>query len=200
VISADEKKATAYHESGHALLHYYLKNVDPLHKVTVIPHGRALGLALSLPETDSFSKNRSWLMDRIKIAMGGYVAEKIFYNETTTGTKNDLDQATDLARRMVCEWGMSEVLGPVAYGQEDEPIFLGKEIARHKDYSEETAQKIDQEIRNILGTCMNEVEQILREHKGQLETLAAELIQKESLDDDEIRELLGFPARKKENI
>jgi len=199
VISGEEKKATAYHEAGHALLHYYLKNVDPLHKVTVIPHGRALGLALSLPEKDTYSKNKSWLLDRIKIAMGGYSAERIFYSETTTGTKNDIEQATTIARKMVCEWGMSDIIGPVAFGQEDEPIFLGKEIARHKDYSEDTAKKIDEEVQNILQQCLKETLEILTDHKEELNTLAEALIVRESLDDDEIRELLGFPKRIKEH-
>jgi cell division protease FtsH len=135
VVSDKERRMTAVHEAGHALLHYYLKNADPLHKVTIVPHGRALGMAMSLPEEDSYSRTRGWIQDRIAICYGGWTAEKIFYSETTTGTKQDLEQATDMARRMVCEWGMADELGPVTYGQEEEPIFLGKEIARHKDYS-----------------------------------------------------------------
>ncbi len=139
VIPPKEKKMTAYHEAGHALLHYYLENADPLHKVTIIPHGRALGMAISLPESDAYSRNRAWLLDRVTIAMGGYAAESIVYGQTSTGAQADIEQATDIARKMVCEWGMSETLGPIAYGQKEEPIFIGKEIARHKDYSEETA-------------------------------------------------------------
>ncbi len=193
VISADEKKATAYHEAGHALLHYYLEHADPLHKVTVVPRGRALGLAISLPEKDTYSRNEGWLLDRIKITMGGYVAERLIYNMTTTGTKNDIEQATNLARKMVCEWGMSQKLGFVAYGQEDEPIFLGKEIAQHKDYSEDTAEQIDNEIRDILDSCLKEVQTILSDHKDQLELLTETLVIKETLDDKAIRELLGFP-------
>ncbi|MFP4268132.1 MAG: ATP-dependent zinc metalloprotease FtsH [Spirochaetaceae bacterium] len=194
VITPEDKRATAYHEAGHALLHYYLPNADPLHKVTVIPHGQALGLAMSLPEKDTYSKNRSWLTDRIKIAMGGYVAEKLVYDETTTGTKNDIEQATSIARRMVTEWGMSRDLGFVSYGQEEEPIFIGKEIAQHKDYSEYTAQKIDNEVRDILDECLRDVEKILAEHKDQLTALSEALVKKETLDDAEIRVLLGFPA------
>jgi len=195
VILPKEKKMTAVHESAHALLHYYLKNADPLHKVTVIPHGRALGLAMSLPENDAYSKSRGWLEDRIRIALGGYAAESLIYGETTTGTKNDIEQATELARRMVCEWGMSPDLGPVAYGQEDEPIFLGKEIARHKDYSEETARRIDAAVSSIVQTALNEVEAIIAQHRDQLVLLADTLVERETLDDDEIRELLGFPKR-----
>ena len=134
-MTEDEKRATAYHEAGHTLLHYYLKSVDPLHKVTIIPHGRALGLTMSLPEKDSYTKNRSYLEDRIKICMGGYVAEDIVYGETTTGTSNDIKQATEMARRMVTEWGMSD-LGFISLANDDEPLFLGREIAQHKDYSD----------------------------------------------------------------
>ena len=193
VITAEDKKMTAYHEAGHALMHYYCKNADPLHKVTVIPHGRALGLALSLPEKDSYSKSKGWLTDRIKIAMGGYVAEKMIYTQTSTGTKNDIEQATEIARRMVTEWGMDDDLGFISFGQEDEPIFLGKEIARHKDYSEETAGKIDTAIRRILENSMTETKETLEEHRDKLVTIAETLFQKETLDDREIRELIGFP-------
>ena len=193
VISPEEKLATAYHESGHALLHYLLPKADPLHKVTVIPHGQALGLSMSLPEKDSYSRKKSWLLDRIKITMGGYVAERMFYDETTTGTKNDIEQATGLARRMVTEWGMSDELGFVAFGQEDEPIFLGKEIAQHKDYSEDTARKIDAEVERILNTCLEDTRNILERHREDLEKLAKELVLKETLDDIQIRELLGYP-------
>jgi cell division protease FtsH len=195
VITQEDKRATAYHEAGHALLHYYLKYADPLHKVTVVPRGRALGLALSLPEKDSYSRKRGWLLDRIRIAMGGYVAEELVYKETTTGTQNDIQQATTIARRMVTEWGMSEKLGFIALGQEDEPIFIGKEIAQHKDYSDNTASLIDQEIREILTAALEETRSILTEHRDQLDLLTEKLVKNETLDDSEIRELLGFPAR-----
>ncbi len=198
VISPKNKQMTAYHEAGHGLLHYFLKNADPLHKVTIIPHGRALGVAFSLPEDDAYTHNMGWLIDRIRIAMGGYAAEKLVFNEMSTGAQNDLEQATDLARRMVCEWGMSDVLGPIAYGQKEEPIFLGKEIARHKDYSEETARKIDGEIKRIISDALVESTRILGEQKDKLKLLADTLVVKETMDDDEIRALLGFPPRKKE--
>lgn len=194
IISDDEKRKTARHEAGHALLHYHLKNADPLHKVTVIPRGRALGVAFSLPEQDSYSKGYGYLADRIKIAYGGYIAERLFYNETTTGVQNDLRQATELARRMVVEWGMS-ALGPVAFGQEDEPIFLGKEIATHKDYSEATAQAIDSEIRRILDESYNDALSILTTNRSQLDTLAEALVERETLSDDDVRALLGFEPR-----
>jgi cell division protease FtsH len=195
VISDKERRMTAIHEAGHALLHYFLKNADPLHKVTIVPHGRALGMALSLPEEDSYSRTRGWIEDRIVICYGGWVSEKLFYDETTTGTKQDLEQATDMARRMVCEWGMAEDLGPVTYGQEDEPIFLGKEIARHKDYSEDTAHRIDGAVKKILEGALHSAETILSRHKGELEKLADALLTRETLIDDEVRSIVGLPSR-----
>ena len=194
-ISDKERRMTAYHEAGHALLHYFLENADPLHKVTIVPHGRALGMALSLPEEDSYCRTRSWIQDRIVICYGGWIVEKTFYNETTTGIKQDIEQATDLARRMVCEWGMADELGPVSYGQEEEPIFLGKEIARHKDYSENTAQRIDIAIREILESARNRAEEIIRAQKEKLEKLADALLARETLADGEVRVLLDFPPQ-----
>jgi cell division protease FtsH len=195
VVSEKERRMTAIHEAGHALLHYFLKNADPLHKVTIVPHGRALGMAMSLPVEDSYSRTRGWIEDRITICYGGWVAENIFYDETTTGTKQDLQQATDMARRMVCEWGMAKEMGPVTYGQEDEPIFIGKEIARHKDYSENTARHIDEAVKKILDTAKNIAESILKTHKPELEKLSDALIARETLIDDEVRSLLGLPPR-----
>jgi len=198
VVSEKERRMTAIHEAGHALLHYYLENADPLHKVTIVPHGRALGMAVSLPEEDSYCRTRGWILDRIVICYGGWTAEKLFYDETTTGTKQDLEQATEMARRMVCEWGMADEMGPVTYGQEDQPIFLGKEIARHKDYSEETAQQIDRAIKRILEDSQKQADEILKSHKQELETLTEALLSRETLVDDEVRSLLGFPPR--ENV
>ena len=194
-ITAVEKRATAVHEAGHALVTYFVDNMDPLHKVTIIPRGRALGLALALPEKDAYSHSKSWLMDYMVFAFGGYAAEKIVYGETTTGTAQDLRQATDFARKMVCEWGMAESIGPVAYGQAEEPIFIGKEIAQHKDYSENTAMRIDEAIKKILEAALARVTAILIEHRDQLEKLADALVSRETLEDSEIRLLLGFPPR-----
>ncbi len=191
-MTDEEKKATAYHEAGHTLLHYYLKNTDPLHKVTIIPHGRALGLTMSLPEKDAYTKNKSYLLDRIKICMGGYVAEELVYGETTTGTSNDIKQASEMARRMVTEWGMSS-LGFIALGDDDEPLFLGREIAKHKNFSEETMRRIDEEISRILMECLDEVKRILTDHRDQLDQLTEALVEKETLDDRDIREMFGFP-------
>jgi cell division protease FtsH len=150
---------------------------------------------MSLPEKDTYSKNKSWLLDRIKIAMGGYVAEKLIYQETSTGTKNDIEQATGIARRMVREWGMSEDLGFIAFGQEDEPVFLGKEIARHQDYSEDTSRRIDEEVTKIMRSCLIETTELLTSKKKELILLAEGLVQKETLDDSEVREILGLPQK-----
>lgn len=196
-MTDDEKLSTAYHEGGHTLLHYYLQHLDPLHKVTIIPHGRALGLTVSLPERDPYTKNRSMLTDWIKVCMGGFVAEELIYGETTTGTSNDIKQATNTARRMVTEWGMSD-LGFINLADEDEPLFLGREITQHKDYSETTATRIDSEVNKILDSCLNEARQIMRDHRDQLEKLAHELVIKETLDDAEIRALFGWPGLKEE--
>ena len=190
-MTEEEKRATAYHEAGHTLLHYYLKHVDPLHKVTIIPHGQALGLTMSLPEKDQYTIQKSYLMDRIKICMGGYCAEKIAYGETTTGTSNDIKQATTMAHRMVTEWGMSD-LGFINLSDEGEPLFLGREITQHKDYSDETARRIDSEMNKILSSCMDETMEILTTHKDQLDALTEALVEKETLDDREIREMFGF--------
>ena len=190
-MTAEEKKATAYHEAGHTLLHYYLKHIDPLHKVTIIPHGNALGLTISLPEKDQYTLRAGYLKDRIVICMGGYVAEDIVYGETTTGTSNDIKQATTIARRMVTEWGMSE-LGFINLSNEGEPLFLGREITQHKDFSDATAKRIDEEIEKILDECLNTTRRILTEHRDQLDRLTEELCEKETLDDAQIRELLGF--------
>lgn len=191
VISDEEKQKTAYHESGHALLHYLLPNADPLHKVTIVPRGRALGVAFSLPEKDIYSRSRGYLIDRIKISYGGYIAETMFYGETSTGTQNDLKQATDLARRMVTEWGMGGI-GPVAFGQEEEPIFLGKEIARHQDYSEKTAQSIDQAVEELLNSSFEDAKRLLTEHRDDLVKLANRLVEIETLSDAEVRSLLSI--------
>jgi len=196
IISPEEKLATAYHESGHALLHYYLKHIDPLHKVTVIPRGRAAGVTFSLPENDNAFYNTSNLLDRIKLFMGGYVAEEIIYGETTNGTQNDIKQATGIARKMVMEWGMSS-LGFVSFGQEDEPIFIGREITQVKDYSEETSKQIDFEVKKIIDECMADTKKILTKYKDQLEILAKELVDKETLDDNEVRTLLNLPLVEK---
>ncbi len=191
VLNIHEREMTAYHEAGHALLHYYLKNADPIHKVTIVPRGRALGVTFSLPEQDHYARSSGWLRDRITISYGGYVAEELLYQETTTGAKNDIEQATSMARKMVCEWGMSDEIGPISLGSDDEPIFIGKEIAQHKDYSDQTAFLIDNEVRRILNESLELAKKILSENKKQLEAITRALLEKETLNDEEIRLLLG---------
>jgi len=196
VIADEEKRATAIHESGHALLHYFLPNSDSLHKVTIVPRGRALGLALSLPDKDTYSRTYGWLYDRIVISYGGFAAEKIVYGHTTTGTAQDIKQATEIARKMVREWGMAEEIGPIALGEEEEPIFLGREIAQHKDYSEQTAQKIDAAVQTILNSALEKAMSILEHEKDRLLKLADRLMQVETLEDKEVRALLGLSEGK----
>ena len=191
VMTAEDKKLTAYHESGHALLFYYLEDIDPLYKVTIIPHGNAGGVTMGLPETDQSYVKKSTLLSHIKMAMGGYIAEKMINGQTSTGPSSDIKQATDIARRMVTEFGMSD-LGFISLGSEGEPLFLGREIAQHKDFSEETAKKIDAQVNAILDECMKDATRILEEHRDQLDKLANELIVRETMDDNEVRELLGF--------
>lgn len=196
VISDKEKRMTACHEAGHALLHYYLENVSPLHKVSIIPRGRALGITVSVPEEDSYSRTKAWLEDELVVLYGGFAAEKIVYDNTTTGTQNDIQRATEIARRMVCEWGMSQDVGPVSYGQEDEPIFMGRDIARHKMFSEETARRIDSSVSDILNGACDKAQQILQKNRNQLDALTSALVEKETMSDSEIRELLGMEQRR----
>jgi cell division protease FtsH len=157
-----------------------------------VPRGRALGLALSLPEKDTYSRTYGWLYDRIVISYGGYAAEKIVYGETTTGAAQDIKQATEIARKMVREWGMSDAIGPVSLGDEEEPIFLGREIAQHKDYSEETARKIDAAIQSLLSSALEKAMSILTREKDRLLALADRLMQIETLEDSDVRTLLGL--------
>ena len=192
VMPENEKLMTAYHEAGHALQYYFLKNADPLHKVTIIPRGRALGVTIGLPEEDTYCHTREWLLDRLVIFYGGYTAEQIIYGTTTTGTSNDIQRATEIARRMVCEWGMSDSIGAVSFGQEEEPIFMGRDIARHKSFSEETASKIDFAVKEILDSAKQQAYDNLNQHKNLLDTLAKALVENETLSDEEIRALPGF--------
>ncbi|MBN2322150.1 MAG: cell division protein FtsH, partial [Spirochaetes bacterium] len=201
VIEEEEKRITAYHEAGHALLGMLLPNADPVHKMTIIPRGLSLGLTQSLPETEKHNLPRDYITDQIILLMGGRVAEEIQFGKggITTGAQNDIERATLSARRMVCEWGMSERLGPLQYGQKDEPIFIGKEIARHKDYSEKTSEMIDEEIRDIVEGSYKKAWNLLTKHKKTLDKLAKELLEKEVLDGREIQLIVGMrkPGGKK---
>jgi cell division protease FtsH len=186
LLTTEEKKNTAYHEAGHALVGVKLPNSDPVHKVTIIPRGMSLGLTQYLPIDDRHSYYRDYLQSRLAILMGGRVAEELFLNQVSTGAGNDIERATDLARQMVCEWGMSD-LGPLTFGKKEEQIFLGREIAQHRDYSEDTAIKIDQEVRKLVTSGYTTAKQIITENRDVLERIAKALIEREVLDATELK-------------
>jgi len=191
VISDDEKRITAYHESGHALVARLLPGTDPIHKITIIPRGRALGLTQQLPIDEKHTYPREYLLNNISILLGGRAAEELVLKDFTTGAGNDIERATDLARKMVCEWGMSHEMGPLSYGKKDEQIFLGREIATHKDYSEETARKIDREVGTIVMESYEQSRKLLAEHIDKLHNIAGELIKKEVLNADELDQIIS---------
>jgi len=194
IISDDEKKVTAIHEAGHALLAVLLPNADPIHKVTIIPRGMALGVTQQLPVDDKHNYSRDYLNDQIAILLGGRIAEEITNDDVTTGAGNDLERVTEMARRMVCEWGMSDTLGPLTFGKKEEQIFLGREIAQHQDYSEETAIRIDQEIKRVVTSNYTRSRAVLEEHSAVLVQMAEELLVREVLDGDQVRRMAaGLP-------
>jgi cell division protease FtsH len=191
IISDEEKKTTAYHEAGHTLVAKLLPNTDPIHKVTIIPRGRALGITQQLPIDDKHTYTKEYLVDNICVLMGGRIAEEIALNTQTTGASNDIERATDIARKMICEYGMSEALGPLAFGKKEEEIFLGREIAQHRDYSEETARKIDQEVNNLVSKNYQKTHKLILDHLDTLHRLAKALLERETLDGDQIGEIIG---------
>jgi cell division protease FtsH len=190
IITDEEKKVTAVHEAGHALLAVVLPHADPIHKVTIIPRGMALGVTMQVPVDDKHNYTRDYLNDMIAILLGGRIAEEITLGGITTGAGNDLDRSTELARKMVCEWGMSESMGPLTFGKKEEQIFLGREIAQHQDYSEDTAVRIDQEIKKVVTDNYNRAKQTLDEHRAVLEKIAQELLQREVLDAEQVKRLV----------
>ena len=189
LLTDEEKKNTAYHEAGHALVAAKMPNSDPLHKVTIIPRGMALGVTMQLPTDDRHNYYKNYLETEIAILMGGRIAEELFLNVMSTGAGNDIERATDMARKMVCEWGMSD-LGPMTFGKKEEQIFLGREIAQHRDYSEDTAIKIDQEVRKLVNKGYTTAKQILSDNRDVLERIARALIEREVLDANEIKMLV----------
>jgi len=189
VMSDREKRNTAYHESGHTIVAAILPAADPLHKVTIIPRGRALGLTQQLPTEDKYSYSKRYLDAMLAVLMGGRIAEEIFLNELTTGAGNDIERATNMARRMVCEWGMSE-LGPATFGKKEEAIFLGREFAQHQDYSEATAIEIDREVRRILDRAYNQAKEIITQNKASLDRIARKLLERETLEGWEVNDIL----------
>ncbi len=193
IISETEKKTIAYHEAGHALVADLLPGADPLHKVTIIPRGRALGLTQQLPSDDKYNYSRDYLVNRITILLGGRAAEEIVFQQQTTGAGDDLEKATDMARKMVCEWGMSDRMGPLTFGKGEEHIFLGREVARPKDFSEETAVLIDSEIKRIVVESATRARHMIESNLEKLHALARALLERESLDGEEIARILRVP-------
>jgi cell division protease FtsH len=193
VISNEEKRVTAYHEAGHTLVGLKVPNADPVHKVTIIPRGMALGVTQQLPEGDRHNYTKDYLLGQIAILMGGRIAEDLFLGSITTGASNDIERATELARAMVCEYGMSE-LGPLTFGKKEEQIFLGREIAQHRDFSEDTAIKIDQEVKNIVSQQYGRAQQIIEENRDVMVRLSEALLERETLDGVQIRRIVaGLP-------
>jgi cell division protease FtsH len=194
IISDAEKKITAIHEAGHAVLTVTLPHADPIHKVTIIPRGMALGLTQQLPTDEKHNYSRDYLNDQIAILMGGRIAEELCLGSVTTGAGNDIERATDLARRMVCEWGMSDSMGPLTFGKKEEQIFLGREIAQRSDFSEDTAVKIDREVKRIVSEAHERAYKLIVAHRTQVEKMADELLQREVLDGEQVRRIIsGLP-------
>jgi len=190
IISENEKLITAYHEAGHTLVAKLVPDADPVHKVTIIPRGRALGLTQQLPIDDRYNLSRRYALDRICILFGGRVAEDLVFNEVTTGAGNDLESATDLARKMVCEWGMSETLGPLTFGKKEEAIFLGREIAQHQEYSEQTAIDIDAEVKRIMTEQYARAKKLVSDTREALTRIADALLEYETLEGNEVEALM----------
>jgi cell division protease FtsH len=190
LISDKEKKVTSYHESGHVLVARCLPEADPVHKVTIIPRGRALGVTTYLPIDEKHTYSREYLEAMITYALGGRAAEKLVFNQFTTGAGNDIERATELARKMVCEWGMSDKLGPLAYGAKEEELFLGREVTKTRNFSENTAIAIDSEVRSIVTRAMKRADKILKENAKILHRLASALLEREILDSEEIDKII----------
>jgi cell division protease FtsH len=190
IIPLEERRITAYHEAGHTLVAKMIPGTDPIHKVTIIPRGQALGLTQQLPIDEKHTYPKDYLMNNITVMMGGRAAEELVMNNQTTGAGNDIERSTEIARKMVCEWGMSEKLGPLAFGQKEEQIFLGREFAQHRDYSEETARLIDDEIRAIVSESYEKAKDIIQKNMATLQQLANTLLEKEVLDGNQIDQII----------
>jgi cell division protease FtsH len=189
IMSDEEKRITAYHEGGHALVGYALPNADPIHKVSIIPRGRAGGYTLSLPLEDKNYIRRSELVDQLAMALGGRTAEEVIFIDPTTGAANDIEKATTLARRMVMEWGMSDRLGPLQYGKPEGEVFLGRDYTRGREVSDDVAAAIDEEIRKLITQAHEEARQIITTHRDALDRIADALIERETLDGDDVAEI-----------
>ncbi|HEY6639413.1 MAG TPA: ATP-dependent zinc metalloprotease FtsH [Nitrospiraceae bacterium] len=190
ILSDEEKRTTAYHEAGHALIAKLIPGTDPVHKVTIIPRGRALGVTMQLPVDDRHGYSKGYLINQLAILMGGRVAEELVLKEMTTGAGNDLERATDLARKMVCEWGMSEKMGPLTFGKQNEQVFLGREMGSQRDFSDQIAMEIDQEVRRLVTENYERAKRLLTENMASLKRLAEALLEKEVLDGSDIDQIL----------
>ncbi len=195
-ISEKEKENTAYHEAGHALLLELLEHTEPLHKVTIIPRGPSLGSTMWLPEEDKYTMRKNELLDNLVVDMGGRVAEEIIFGDVTSGARGDIQMATRLARKMVCEWGMSEKMGMVEYGEHEDYVFLGRDLSRARDYSEATAQEIDREVRKLCDDAYQRAMTLLIQHREKLESIARALLEYETLDGEQIRDIIKFGSMK----
>ncbi|MBL8491692.1 MAG: ATP-dependent zinc metalloprotease FtsH, partial [Rhodocyclaceae bacterium] len=196
VMPEEERRNTAYHESGHAVVAKLLPKTDPVHKVTIIPRGRALGVTMQLPTEDRYSQDRNRLLNTIAVLFGGRIAEEIFMDQMTTGASNDFQRATDLARRMVTQWGMSDSMGPMVYGEEEGEIFLGRSVTTHKNMSEASLQKVDAEIRRILDEQYGLARRLIEENRDKVEAMTAALLEWETLDADQLNDIMeGRPPR-----
>jgi cell division protease FtsH len=196
VMPEEERRNTAYHESGHAIVARLMPKTDPVHKVTIIPRGRALGVTMQLPTEDRYSQDRDRLLSMIAVLFGGRIAEELFMHQMTTGASNDFERATELARRMVTQWGMSDELGTMVYGENEGEIFLGRSIQTHKNVSESTMQKVDSEIRRIIDQQYGVARKLLEENREKVEAMAAALLEFETLDAEQIADIMsGKPPR-----
>jgi len=196
VMPEEERRNTAYHESGHAVVAKLLPKTDPVHKVTIIPRGRALGVTMQLPTEDRYSQDRVRLLNTITVLFGGRIAEELFMDQMTTGASNDFERATELARRMVTQWGMSDTLGPMVYGENEGEVFLGRSITTHKNVSETTLQKVDAEIRRIIDEQYKLARRLLEENRDKVETMAKALLEWETLDAEQLDDIMaGRPPR-----
>jgi len=196
VMPEEERRNTAFHESGHAVVAKLLPKTDPVHKVTIIPRGRALGVTMQLPEQDRYSQDRDRLLNTITVLFGGRIAEEIFMHQMTTGASNDFERATEIARRMVTQWGMSDELGTMVYGENEGEVFLGRSITTHKNVSEATLQKVDAEIRRIIDTQYKLARSLIEGNRDKVEAMAKALLEWETLDADQLNDIMaGKPPR-----
>jgi cell division protease FtsH len=194
VMPEEERRNTAYHESGHAVVAKLLPKTDPVHKVTIIPRGRALGVTMQLPTEDRYSQDRDRLLNTISVLFGGRIAEEIFMHQMTTGASNDFERATEIARRMVTQWGMSDALGPMVYGENEGEVFLGRSVTTHKNVSESTLQRVDYEIRRIVDEQYQVARKLIEASLDKVETMAKALLEWETLDADQLNDIMAGQA------